>query len=467
MPGHRAYLCLSEATEPLIRFGQSNGIPLARTSRKSSGSFSPQVYTAITITSKSWCIAHLYPHPESRHPCLSLRLRFAPTQLAHAHTWWICSDAVPRNTPHPISRHEQHPVFPETWLTFPLFLLQLPAFTAGIVLLLSIWGAKRSGSVTDPVREMEDVHKCMAVLQSAEGRCVWSEGTFLSRLTFLSFHRWHAAGRLWCVNRVTKICVFLVLTERYRDVLYELASVGDLPLPIPSPSAKRERDSDSPISLQSNPNANTSRGPAPPPQQAQPQRLSLSPAASSLGAGSSGTPFVDQLYSHPSEAFAQQRAPPDILSHPAQAQSFAYAHLPTHSDELARVPNHVFQTAPETWLNPHAHAHAHTHRHQPQHAAAPLYVPATASHHQQASYGTPPGAEAYTTFVAASSGGPALSGPGPGPGPQGYGQGQQDGNVDIWHTVPSGYEYVFPFHSGAGGAPRVGDWLIGGTGSFG
>jgi hypothetical protein len=313
---------------------------------------------------------------------------------------------------------------------YPSSHFQLPAFTAGIVLLLSIWGAKRSGSVTNPVREMEDVHKCMAVLQGAEGR-------------------WHAAGRLW-------------------DVLYELASVGDLPLPIPSPSAKRERDSDSPISLQSNTNANTSRGPAPPPPQAQPQRLSLSPGASSLGAGSSGTPFVDQLYSHPSEAFAPQRAPPDILSHPAQAQSFAYAHLPTHSDELARVPNHVFQSAPETWLNPHAHAHAHTHRHQPQHAAAPLYVPTTASHHQPASYGTPPGAEAYTTFVAASSGGPALSapGPGPGPGPQGYGQGQ-DGNVDIWHTVPSGYEYVFPFHSGAGGAPCVGDWLIGGTGSFG
>ena len=56
---------------------------------------------------------------------------------------------------------------------FPfLFLPQLPAFTAGIVLLLSIWGAKRSGSVTDPAREMEDVHKCMAVLQAAEGRCV-------------------------------------------------------------------------------------------------------------------------------------------------------------------------------------------------------------------------------------------------------------------------------------------------------
>ena len=55
-----------------------------------------------------------------------------------------------------------------TFFVFP----QLPAFTAGIVLLLNIWGAKRSGGVTDPAKEMEDVHKCMAVLRAAEGRCV-------------------------------------------------------------------------------------------------------------------------------------------------------------------------------------------------------------------------------------------------------------------------------------------------------
>lgn len=256
----------------------------------------------------------------------------------------------------------------------------------------------------------------------------------------------------------------------YRDVLYELASVGDLPLPMGSPSAKRERDSDSPVSLQSNTNASTgNRGPAlaPPPPPQQPQRMSISPSTSSLGGGSSGTPFVDQLYSHPSEAFAQQRAPPDILSHPAQAQSFAYAHLPTHSDELARVPSHMFQSAPETWLTqppPPPAPHAHAHRLQHQHAGAPLYVPTPQQ--AAASYGTTPGAEAYTTFVATSLGAPpppaTLSGPEQGQ----QQQGQQDGNVDIWHTVPSGYECVpFPFYfGGAGGAPRVGDWLIGGTG---
>jgi hypothetical protein len=240
---------------------------------------------------------------------------------------------------------------------------------------------------------------------------------------------------------------------------------------MPSPSsAKRERDSDSPVSLQSSTSASTgSRAPPHPPAQPQPaqqpQRVSVSPTASSL----SGTPFVDQLYSHASEAFAPQ-APPDILSHPAQTQSFAYAHLPTHSDELARVPGHVFHPGPETaWLahpqahaHSHGHGHGHGHQHQHQHAAASIYGPPPSSH-QATPYGTPPGSETYTPFVtqglAAGPGGPG--GPAPGPG--------QDGsNVDMWHTVPSGYECVlFPFFSGAGGAPRVGDWLIGGAGSFG
>ncbi|KAI1786446.1 fungal-specific transcription factor domain-containing protein [Ganoderma leucocontextum] len=94
----------------------------------------------------------------------------------------------------------------------PLFSSQMALFTAGIVLLLNIWGGKRSGLSTDPAKEMADVHKCMKMLRTLEPH-------------------WHTAGRLW-------------------DILYELASVGDLPLPqaSPAPSNKRERDSDSPVS---------------------------------------------------------------------------------------------------------------------------------------------------------------------------------------------------------------------------
>lgn len=56
--------------------------------------------------------------------------------------------------------------------------VQMAVFTSGIVLLLSIWGGKKSGLSTDPSKEMADVHKCMAVLKGCEGR-------------------WHSAGRLW------------------------------------------------------------------------------------------------------------------------------------------------------------------------------------------------------------------------------------------------------------------------------
>ena len=45
-------------------------------------------------------------------------------------------------------------------------------FTSGIVLLLNIWGGKRSGLATDPVKEMADVHKYMKMLRTLEPRCV-------------------------------------------------------------------------------------------------------------------------------------------------------------------------------------------------------------------------------------------------------------------------------------------------------
>ncbi|KIM40773.1 hypothetical protein M413DRAFT_446153 [Hebeloma cylindrosporum] len=90
--------------------------------------------------------------------------------------------------------------------------MQMTAFTVGIVLLLSIWGAKPSGLSTDPNKEMGEVHKCMQILKSLEAR-------------------WHAAGRLW-------------------DTLNSLASMGGLPLrqSSPPPGTKREPEADSPPS---------------------------------------------------------------------------------------------------------------------------------------------------------------------------------------------------------------------------
>lgn len=79
--------------------------------------------------------------------------------------------------------------------------------------MLNIWGAKRSGGIVDPGKEMEDVHKCMAVLRAAEGRCVCSiHMACLSPARGLYFfRRWHGAGRLWCVD--VEFCLFLVLIE--------------------------------------------------------------------------------------------------------------------------------------------------------------------------------------------------------------------------------------------------------------
>ncbi|KIM40778.1 hypothetical protein M413DRAFT_167868 [Hebeloma cylindrosporum] len=116
----------------------------------------------------------------------------------------ICTNAA-RSCSHIIDIHRKRRIV-------PLTVTQMPIFTSGIVLLLSVWGGKRSGLLLDPNKEMADVHKCMKALKASEDRL----GT---------------SGRLW-------------------DVLNELASVGELPLPqtSPSPGTKRDRGSDHPLS---------------------------------------------------------------------------------------------------------------------------------------------------------------------------------------------------------------------------
>jgi len=41
-------------------------------------------------------------------------------------------------------------------------------FTAGIVLLVGIWGAKLSNLSTDPTKEMAEVDRCMKMLKTME-----------------------------------------------------------------------------------------------------------------------------------------------------------------------------------------------------------------------------------------------------------------------------------------------------------
>ncbi|KAG7086804.1 hypothetical protein E1B28_002730 [Marasmius oreades] len=84
---------------------------------------------------------------------------------------------------------------------------QMVLFNSAVVLLLNIWGGKKLGVTPDPVREMNDVYKCLNVLRSYE-------------------ERWQIGGRL-------------------SDILTELISVSDLNIiPTPSTSLKRPHPSD-------------------------------------------------------------------------------------------------------------------------------------------------------------------------------------------------------------------------------
>ncbi|KAF9001492.1 fungal-specific transcription factor domain-containing protein [Cyathus striatus] len=208
--------------------------------------------------------------------------------------------------------------------------LQMPAFTAGIVLLLSIWGGKRSGLTTDPKKEMADVHKCMQVLRCIE-------------------RSWHSAGRLW-------------------DILYELASVGDLPLPHPSPPGtnKRARDAESPKDA-STPGsvASTSASLSSAIEPCFERTIAGSRRVQKEDGGSRKRQERSQSQSHsrrvslPMDDIPSHHSPP----HQQQNEHQRYG-LPMYSDELARFPVHSqprfagssssVDTAGEMWFNPPA-----------------------------------------------------------------------------------------------------------------
>ncbi|KAJ6552571.1 fungal-specific transcription factor domain-containing protein [Mycena vulgaris] len=80
----------------------------------------------------------------------------------------------------------------------PVVINLAAVFTSAIVLLLNVWSGKRTRRVPNPNSDIANVHKCMEVVRLCE-------------------NRWQSAGRLW-------------------DILYELASVGQLPLSNPTPS---------------------------------------------------------------------------------------------------------------------------------------------------------------------------------------------------------------------------------------
>ncbi|KAF8604607.1 hypothetical protein BDV93DRAFT_522316 [Ceratobasidium sp. AG-I] len=211
----------------------------------------------------------------------------------------ICTTAA-RSCSHvlDLQRRRSHTILPG---------VMVAAFTSGIVLLINVWGQKKSGGTADPNGQIKDVHKCMDVLKSNE-------------------QRWHSAGRLW-------------------DILYELASFGDLPLPQPSPKEnnKRERDAvTSPVA--STVTSSTEHTPSPggpprpiakgrsvlnkltPPQQQQPQQQSqqhpVQPPPQQ----------PQQHYGHPTPYTHSMPTPQSHMQQP-----FGVANLPVGTAELGSM----------------------------------------------------------------------------------------------------------------------------------
>ncbi|KAJ2936610.1 hypothetical protein H1R20_g483, partial [Candolleomyces eurysporus] len=212
----------------------------------------------------------------------------------------ICTNAA-RSCSHVVDVHlRREPLFPPPQV-------QMAVFTSGIVLLLSIWGGKRSGLSTDPHKEMDDVHKCMRALRTCE-------------------RRWHSSGRLW-------------------DILYELASVGDLPLPQPSPPThKRERDGESSASSPDVKPEGLALGQDGPRPMAGSKRVTGATQQRQLS-GPLSTPVQVQdvdLVRHVQQPSPDMTAgsTPHQHSPQQQQQQQQYFSLPVYSDELGRIPLH-------------------------------------------------------------------------------------------------------------------------------
>ncbi|KAJ7587342.1 fungal-specific transcription factor domain-containing protein [Mycena floridula] len=192
-------------------------------------------------------------------------------------------------------------------VSMPFNLIQV--FTAGIVLLLNIWGGKRSGMSTNPEKEMEDVHKCMQALKLCEDR-------------------WQSAGRLW-------------------DILAELASVGDLPLPSTSPKQrnKRGRDADSPLGANGG-----MPGPGIVPEGD--RNIASNRRVSSVSSVPSVPSVVPNVTPLPPLVVPPQPVPHFELSH-IEAPTFA---LPIYSNDLGRLPLHG-QVDQQDWYNQQTNGH--------------------------------------------------------------------------------------------------------------
>ncbi|KAG6811693.1 hypothetical protein H0H93_014286, partial [Arthromyces matolae] len=191
--------------------------------------------------------------------------------------------------------------------------IKIAIFTAGVVFLLSLWNNKRSGMTGDRGKVMDDIHKCMEALHVFEERQV---SYFL---------------RLMNSILITKPRI-LGIELLKRDIMYELASVGDVQLPNPSPpnSNKPEREFDSPVRSGT--------------QSSVPSTSAL--ITSEAPRATAGSRRVVTKASHPHSTTSSQ---PEQLYDPSYP-------LPVYSNELGRmsINDPAPQQQPSVYWNPRA-----------------------------------------------------------------------------------------------------------------
>ncbi|KIM42578.1 hypothetical protein M413DRAFT_120145 [Hebeloma cylindrosporum] len=182
--------------------------------------------------------------------------------------------------------------------------LQMAIFTAGVVLLLGIWGSKRSNLSTEPQKGMAEVHRGMKVLKAME-------------------RRWQPAGRVW-------------------DILHELSSIGELPLPKPSPPTDTESGNESDTLAFTSASESSWN---------QNQNQILETTAGSFP---NEAPFVTEV-----QRSTELRQSTFTMSPHAGSHKFA---LPVYSNELGKLPVQCFgvqaansQSQPSAQLHPQEH----------------------------------------------------------------------------------------------------------------
>ncbi|KAI0692333.1 fungal-specific transcription factor domain-containing protein [Cytidiella melzeri] len=179
---------------------------------------------------------------------------------------------------------------------------QYALLSSGVVLLLNIWGGKKSSTSTESMKEMQEVHKAMNIVKALEPR-------------------WYSAGRIW-------------------DILYDLANVGDLPLPQRCSQKRPRGDVPDEMSPQSSPISSErqvagSKRVQQYQQSHQQQRQKDGQPSSSSAQSSFTLPLYSQeLGRMPLHPFAEQQAAPPLERNtepPSWSSSYTSTSTPGHA----------------------------------------------------------------------------------------------------------------------------------------